>query len=137
MKRVLIPALLIPVAMLAACAPSAPVTETYLMNLDTIPNSTNLIEVPSSIKAEAAMKVRVSVSFGGCEEFSKFDSKRTNDQLELKPIGIRQLNVPCPAIAKMKLVEFEDSGLPRSNPFKVIVRRGNGTDLEKSVTVTP
>jgi hypothetical protein len=138
MKRVLIPALLTPVGlMLAGCAPSEPITETYLMNLDVIPSSTSVIEVPGSVKAGEPFKVRVSVGFGGCEEFSKFDSKRTNDILELKPVGLRQVNVPCTAIYGTKWVEFEDPALPRTNPFKVIVRRGNGADLEGSVSVTP
>ena len=138
MKSILIPTLLIPAAlMLAGCTPAEPITETYLMSLSTVAGSTNLLEVPTSVKAGDPFKVRVSLGFGGCEAFSKFDSKRTNDTLELKPIGIRQVNVPCPAIYGTKWEEFEDPGLPRTNPFKVIVRSGNNPDLERSVTVTP
>lgn len=138
MKRVLIPTPLILVGlMLAGCAPSAPSTETYVMSLGNVQDSTNVLDVPGSVKAGDALKIRVSVGFGGCEEFNKFESKRTNDTLELKPIGLRQLNVACTAIYSAKWVDFVDAGLPRTNPFKVIVRSGNGADLERPVTINP
>jgi hypothetical protein len=139
MKRILIPFPLILVGlMLAGCTPSAPRTETYMMSLGNVQDSTNVLEVPSTVNASDAITIRVSVAGGGCDVFSKFESKRSNDTLELTPIGSRQLDVACTAIYSTKWEAFSDAAIPvRSNPFKVIVHRANGTDLERSVSITP
>ena len=133
MKKLLIPVLLA----LASCTTS-PSTENYVMDSGNVQDSTNVLEIPSSIKTGDELKIRVSVGFGGCEEFSKFESKRSADKLELTPIGSRQLNVACTAIYGTKWVDFVDAAAPaRSSQFTVTVRRGNGANLERTVAVTP
>ena len=137
MKELLIPVLLA----LASCSVQ-PSTETFVMSLNNVEfpvaDPPKVLEVPSSIKAGDALTIRVSVAFGGCEQFSKFESKRTNDKLELTPIGSRQLNVACIEIYGTKWVEFVDVATPaRSSLFTVTVRHGNGTDLERTVSINP
>jgi hypothetical protein len=134
MKRVLIPVLLF----LAACSTS-PSSETFVMTLDNIQppgqGTPNVLEVPTSVIAGEILNIRVSVAGGGCSSFDHFESKRTADQLELTPIGSRLLNVACTAEYSTRWVEFSDAASSRSNPFKVIVHRGNGADLERSITI--
>ena len=133
MKKLLIPMLLA----LAGCATS-PNTENYVMDSGNVQDSTNVLEIPAVVKTGDELKIRVSVGFGGCEQFSKFESKRTNNKLELTPIGSRQLNVACTDIYGTKWVEFVDVAAPaRSNVFKVIIHRGNGADLERTVSINP
>jgi hypothetical protein len=137
MKRILIPILLF----LAACSTS-PSTETFIMSLGNVgfPGSDppNVLEVPNSIKAGEAIKIRVSVAGGGCISFSKFESKRTAERLELTPIGISPLNVNCTADYRTWWVDYlDEASTARSNPFTVIVHQANGADLERSVTITP
>lgn len=137
MKRILIPILLF----LAACSTS-PSTETFVMTLDNIQppgqGTPNVLEVPSSIKAGEAIKIRISVAGGGCISFSKFESKRTAERLELTPIGSRPLNAACTTEYSTRWVEFSDApSAPRSNPFTVIVHHSKTPDLERSVTITP
>jgi hypothetical protein len=122
---------------LASCT-SAPSTETYVMSLGNVQDSTNVLEVPVIVRTGDELKIRVSVGFGGCEEFKFLESRRTADTLELTPIGSRQLNVACTAIYGTKWVDFTDAASPaRSSLFRVIVHRGNGADLERTVAVTP
>jgi hypothetical protein len=139
MKTVLIPTPLILIGlMLAGCAPSAPSTETYVMSLGNVQDSTNVLEVPVIVRTGDELRIRVSVGFGGCEEYKYLESRRTADTLELTPIGSRQLNVACTAIYSAKWVDFTDAAAPaRSSLFRVIVHRGNGADLERTVAVTP
>ena len=138
MKKFLIPVLLI----LASCAAS-PTSENFVMRLDNVefpqPVVKNLLEVPSSVTANETIKVRLSVALGGgCEQFGRFETKRSNTQLEVTPIGTRQLNLACTEIYGTKWVEFLDSAItPRSSPFKVIIHSANGPDLERSVSIRP
>ena len=133
MKKLLIPLLLA----LAGCA-TAPNTENFVMNSGNVQDSTNVLEVPAVVRTGDELRVRISVGFGGCEEFKYLESKRTADRLELTPIGSRQLNVACTAIYGTKWVDFVDAAAPaRSSQFTVTVRRGNGANLERTVAVTP
>jgi hypothetical protein len=132
-KKLLIPMLLA----LAGCT-SAPNTESFIMNTSIAQDSTNVLEVPVIVRTGDELKIRLSVGFGGCEEFKMLESRRTADTLELTPIGSRQLNVACTAIYGTKWVDFVDAAAPsRSSLFRVIVHRGNGADLERTVAVTP
>jgi hypothetical protein len=133
MKKLLIPTLLA----LIGCTPAAD-TESYVMNSGNLPDSTNVLEVPAIVRTGDELKIRVSVGFGGCEKFQYLESRRAADKLELTPIGNRQLNVPCTANYASKWVDFVDAATPaRSSLFRVIVHRGNGADLERTVAVTP
>ena len=133
MKKLLIAILLA----LAGCA-AAPNTENFVMNLGNVQDSTNVLEVPAVVRTGDELRIRVSVGFGGCEEFKYLESRRTADRLELTPIGSRQLNVACTAIYGTKWVEFVDVAAPaRSSLFTVTVRRGNGADLERNVSINP
>jgi hypothetical protein len=133
MKKLLIPLLFA----LAGCT-SAPNTETFVMSLGNVQDSTNVLEVPVIVRTGDELKIRLSVGFGGCEEYKYLESRRTADTLELTPIGSRQLNVACTAIYGTKWVDFTDAATPaRSSLFRVIVHRGNGADLERIVAVTP
>ena len=108
------------------------------MNLGNVQDSTNVLEVPAVVRTGDELRIRVSVGFGGCEEFKYLESRRTADRLELTPIGSRQLNVACTAIYGTKWVEFVDVAAPaRSSLFTVTVRRGNGADLERNVSINP
>jgi hypothetical protein len=133
MKKLLIPMILA----LAGCTPAAN-TESFIMNSSVAQDSTNVLEVPVIVRTGDELKIRLSVGFGGCEEFNFLESRRTADKLELTPIGSRQLNVACTAIYGTKWVDFTDAAAPaRSSLFRVIVHRGNGADLERTVAVTP
>jgi hypothetical protein len=133
MKKRLIPMLFA----LAGCT-SAPNTESFIMNTNIAQDSTNVLEVPVIVRTGDELKIRLSVGFGGCEEFKMLESRRTADTLELTPIGSRQLNVACIAIYGTNWVDFTDAATPaRSSLFRVIVHRGNGADLERTVAVTP
>ncbi len=126
------------VVLLVACSN----TKTFVMSLDNVEFSESgierVLEVPTSVKAGEAIKIRVSVASGGCGGFDHFDTNRTPDRLELTPIGIEQIGAICLAVYNTKWVGFFDSPTsPRSNPFKVIVHRSNGADLERSITITP
>jgi hypothetical protein len=118
-------------------------SENFIMNLDNIefpqPAVKNVLEVPASVMANETIKVRISVALSsGCEQFDSFETKRSNIQLEVTPIGRRPLNVACTGLYGTQWVEFLDvATVPRSNPFKVIVHRANGADLERSVSITP
>jgi hypothetical protein len=137
MKRLLFLPLL-----LAACVqPAGPNSETFVLPLDNVgidQNSANVLEVAPSVGRTEALTIKVSVALGGCDAFETFRSGRSADRLELTPIGRRQLDVPCTAIYGTRWVEFSDAASPtRSSPFTVVVRRANGADLERTVTVTP
>jgi hypothetical protein len=137
MKKLLIPMLLA----LAGCT-SAPNTESFVMSLGNVSfpvsDPPNVLEVPSSIKTGETIKIRVSVAGGGCISFSKFETKRMAERLELTPIGSSPLNVNCTADYRTWWVEYLDTAsTARSNPFTVIVHRANGADLERSVNITP
>jgi hypothetical protein len=137
MKRILIPILLF----LAACGTN-PSTETFVMSLNNVefPGSDppKVLEVPESIKAGDTIKIRISVAGGGCISFSKFESKRTAERLELTPIGSTPLNVSCTADYRTWWVEYlDEASTARSNLFTVVIHRANGADLERSVTITP
>jgi hypothetical protein len=101
MKKMLIPILFA----LAGCT-SAPNTESFIMNSSNTQDSTNVLEVPVIVRTGDELKIRVSVGFGGCEEYKYLESRRTADTLELTPIGSRQLNVACTAIYGTKWVDF-------------------------------
>jgi hypothetical protein len=132
-KKLLIPMLLA----LAGCTPAAN-TENFVMNSSIPQDSTDVLEVPVIVRTGNELRIRLSVGFGGCEEYKYLESRRTADRLELTPIGSRQLNVACTAIYGTKWVDFTDAAAPaRSSLFRVIVHRGNGTDLERTVAVTP
>jgi hypothetical protein len=132
-KKLLIPLLLA----LAGCTTAAN-TESFIMNSGNLQDSTNVLEVPVIVRTGDELKIRVSIGFGGCEEFKYLESRRAADKLELTPIGSRQLNVACTANYGSKWVDFVDAAAPtRSNLFRVIVHRGNGANLEQVVAVTP
>jgi hypothetical protein len=137
MKKVLVPILLF----LAACSAS-PSTESFIMSLDNIEfpvsDPPKVLEVPPGIQAGETIKIRVSVAGGGCISFSKFETKRTAERLELTPIGSTPLNVSCTADYRTWWVEYlDEASAARSNPFTVIVHRANGADLERNITITP
>ena len=126
------------VVLLLACSN----TKTFVMSLDNVEfpvsDPPKVLEVPERIKAGETIKIRVSVAGGGCISFSKFETKRTAERLELTPIGSTPLNVSCTADYRTWWVEYlDEASTARSNPFKVIIHRGNGTDLERSVSITP
>ncbi len=126
------------VVLLVACSN----TKTFVMSLDNVEFSEsgikNILEVPTSVKAGEAIKIRVSVAGGGCIRFSKFETKRTAERLELTPIGSTPLNVSCTADYRTWWVDYLDAAsTARSNPFTVIIHRANGADLERSVSINP
>ena len=125
MLAALAPAVLI----LTACQnPLLPKQETVL--------GVSKVEAPATVVAAQPFTVKLTVNFGGCVRFDRFETRGSGSQLEVTAVGIDNSgrNMACPDVL---FSVPHDLTVPGASPgtLKLIVRQPDGSTIEREVQV--